>query len=187
MSAAALIDIPELSPLHLSQLSRDTWGMYDSSAMAQLAPLANDPCFQMKFYKAPADDDEILKPQGYIPYGLKITPRSLIFGFYLPCIPNPSNLIQSAPAAFTVQITDTAMRHRIFDDPVSSIFLANYKPTFQSPYRLRAGSAPNLLTAPYPVTGSGIFMVEIQENGAGTTTPTRIELVFGVLERCGGM
>ena len=43
------------------------------------------------------------------------------------------------------------------------------------------GSFPNLLTAPYPVVGSGLFTVEIQETSG---EQQRIQLVFGVLEVC---
>jgi len=49
-----------LSPLSLNQLTRDYWGQYDPAVIGQLAPLANDPCYQIKFYKAPADDQEVI-------------------------------------------------------------------------------------------------------------------------------
>ena len=110
----------ELSPLSLNQLTRDTWGQYDSSAIAQLAPLAGESCYQPKFYKAPADDQEVIAGLGYAAYGLKITPGSIIFGFYLPCVPVPGALATSAPPQFTVQVTDISLEHAWFDDPVSS-------------------------------------------------------------------
>ena len=81
-----------------------------------------------------------------------------------------------------MQITDQSLEHEWFDDPVSSLFLANYKPTNQSLTSLSLGSAANLLAAPYPVVGSGLFMVEIQST---SSNQQRIELVFGVLEVCG--
>jgi hypothetical protein len=175
---------PDISPLSLDALTRDTWGSFDASAIAQLAPLADDPCFQLKFYKAPADDQESMAANAFAAYGLRITPGSIIFGFYLPCVVNAGDLVASVPPAFLVQITDVSMDHKWFDDPVASLFLANLKPTFQASYdfgSLNAGSFPNLLSAPYPVTGSGLFMVEIQETSG---VAQRIELVFGVLEVC---
>ncbi len=170
-----------LSPLSLNQLTRDLWGQFDASAIAQLAPLADDPCYSIKFYKAPADNDEDMAANAYVPYGLKMSPGSMIFGFYLPCDPTPGNLTASVPPQFNVQITDTSFEHKWFDDPVASVFLANFKPTFQAAVEDQAGSFPNLLCAPYPVVGNGLFMVEIWETSGEAQ---RIELVFGVLEVC---
>jgi hypothetical protein len=144
--------------------------------------LAAESCYQPKFYKTPADADEVITANDYVAYGLKITPGSIIFGFYLPCDPNTGNLAHSVPPAFNVQITDVALEHKWFDDPVSSLFLANYKPEYQSARFSQTGSFPNLLCAPYPVVGSGLFMVEITETSG---EDQRIELVFGVLEVCG--
>ncbi len=113
---------------------------------------------------------------------MKITPGSIIYGWYLPCIPVPGDLSTSAPPPFTVQITDVSMEHDWFDDPVASLFLANYKPVYQSVVALQRGSFPNLLCAPYPVVGSGMFEVQIFNS---SDTEQRIQLVFGVLEVCG--
>ncbi len=179
----------QLSPLSLNPLTRDTWGMFDTIAIAQLAPLGIDECFQLKLYKAPADSMEVLAATGnrsFVTYGLRITPGSLVFGFYLPAAPNLENLSSSAPPAFTVQIRDVATKHRWFSEPVASLFLSNYKPTYQAVFSngsvLSAGSFPNLLCHPYPVVGQGLFTVEIQ-NTSGAEQ--RTELVFGVFEKCG--
>ncbi len=170
-----------LSPLSLNQLTRDLWSQFDASAIAQLAELASDPCYQPKFYKAPADGDELMAANTYVAYGLKITPGSIIYGFCLPCVPVPGTLITSVPPQFNVQITDVSMEHQWFDDPVASLFLANYKPVEQSIVVVQAGSFPNLLCSPYPVVGNGLFQVEIWNTAA---SQQRIELVFGVLEVC---
>lgn len=172
---------PLVSPLQLNQLSRDLWANFDPSMIAQLAPLANDECFAQRFYKAPADQDEVVAANGYVTYGLRITPGSIIYGFYLPCIPVPGNITTSVPPAFTVQITDVSLKHKWYDAPVSSLFLANYKPTYQAALPVQAGSFPNLLPAPYPVVGSGLLKVEIQST---SNSPQRIQLVFGVLGVC---
>ena len=173
---------PTLSPLSLNQLTRDLWGQFDASAIAQLAGYAGDPCYTIKFYKAPSDDDELMDGLAYVAYGMKITPGSLIFGFYLPTILDTTPQ-GSAPLPFTVQITDSSLKRKLFDDPVASLFLANYKPCYQSAFYGNAtGSFPNLMPVPYPVVGKGLFMVEIQNN---SPYQKRIELVFGVLEVCG--
>ena len=173
--------IGAISPLSLNPLTRDLWASFDATAIAQLADFLNDGCYQMKFYKAPSSQQELVPANGYCPYGLKITPGSIIFGFYLPMIPVPGALSTSAPGKFTVQITDMSLKHQWFDAPLSSLFLSNYKPTQQSNAFSGAGSFPNLLTSLYPVTGSGLFMVEIQEQSG---VQQRIELVFGVMEVC---
>jgi hypothetical protein len=185
-----------ISPLSLNQLTRDYWGQYDPAIIAQLAALANDPCYQIKFYKAPSDDQELVDAYGYASYGIRITPGSIIFGFYLPCIPNVTTPTASKPGAFTVQITDVSLEHKFWDQPVSSLMLANFKPTYQTAIAgasppagyLNMGSFPNLLVAPHPVVGSGQFDIEIQNtavDGNGVAVQQRIELVIGVLEVCG--
>ena len=178
------MSVGAISPLSLNPLTRDTWGSYDPVAIAQLAGLAEDQCYQIKFYKAPADNQEVIPAYGYVPYGMRVTPGSIIFGFYLTLLPSsdPNPTTFAPPAAFTVQITDQSLEHEWFDDPVSGLFLANYKPTGESVTAVQLGSFPNLLNAPYPVVGSGLFMVEIQSTSADAQ---RVELVFGVLEVCG--
>ena len=65
-----------------------------------------------------------------------------------------------------------------------SYFLSNVKPTqLQFLWTTNYfGSFPNLLDAPYPVVGNGLFLVEIWETGG---LAQRIELVFGCLEPIG--
>jgi hypothetical protein len=171
-----------ISPLSLNQLTRDYWGQYDPAIIAQLAALASDPCYQIKFYKAPADDTENMAAYAYVTHGLRITPGSIIFGFYLPCVVNLESISLSVPPQFTVQITDVSMERKWWDDPVSSLLLSNFKPTFQADVNTNMGSFPNLLCAPYPVVGSGQFDIEIQETSGSAQ---RIQLVLGVLEVCG--
>ena len=176
-----MIHVP-ISPLSLNQLTRDYWGQYDPAVIAQLAALASDPCYTIKFYKAPADDQESFASFGYVTYGMRVTPGSVIFGLYLPCAVNTGNPTASAPGSFTVQITDISLEHKFWDDPISSLMLANFKPTYQSDVTQNMGSFPTLLNTPHPVTGSGEFDIKIQETSG---SPQRIQLVMGVLEVCG--
>jgi hypothetical protein len=177
-----------VSPLSLNQLTRDYWGQYDPAIIAQLAQLASDPCYQIKFYKAPADDQELMAGYGYVTDGMRITPGSVIFGFYLPCVVNVAHPTLSVPGAYTVQITDVSLEHKFWDQAVSSLMLANFKPTYQSGIlsasdgAINMGSFCNLLSAPHPVVGSGQFDIEIQETSGDIQ---RVELVLGVLEVCG--
>ena len=170
-----------ISPLALNQLTRDYWSQYDPAIIAQLAALAEDPCYTIKFYKAPADDQEVLPAFGYVTYGMRISPGSIIFGFYLPMVVNTESPTLSAPPQYTVRITDVSLEHCFSDEPISSLMLSNFKPEFQSAVDTNMGSFPSLLCAPHPVTGSGQFDIEIQETSGESQ---RIQFVIGVLEVC---
>lgn len=167
-----------LSPLSLDCLTRDLYGAFDAAAIAQLAPLAENTCYQPKFYKAPATSDEVIAGNGYASYGLKITPGSIIYAIYLP----PVSLTSPLPPQFNVQVTDQSLKMAWYDQPVPSYFLGNCKPTYLSSSQDIMGSAPSFLVAPYPVVGNGLFLVEIWETSGDEQ---RIELVFGVLEPVG--
>lgn len=148
-----------ISPLQIDQLTRDTYGDFDAIAIAQLLPLAYDSCYKPRLYKAPDSAQELIPAGGYTSYGLTISPGSLIYGFY--------NDV-AAPAVF--QVTDTSLDLSLFSDPVPVGLIANDQKTVGYPY---------LLCAPYPVVGTGLFMVEIWNNSA---SDARIQIVIGVLE-----
>jgi hypothetical protein len=166
-----------ISPLSLDQLTRETWGSYDAAAIAQVAGLANDPCYQPKIYKAPDPGSEVLAANDYLAFGLKITPGSLILGFSLPA--NPATLM---PPNFNLQVTDSSLGRKFWDSAVPSFFIGNYKATVLDTLLPRIGSQWNLLNCPYPVVGDGLFLVEIWETSGAQQ---RIEVVFGVLEAVG--
>ena len=180
-----------LSPLELDPLTRPYYGQHDAYCIAQLAPLAKRlDCYTIKFYKAPASSDELIPAFGYVACGLHITPGALIFGFFLPALVSTSN-----PPAFNVQITDTNFKiegkpYTFWDQPVPSIFLGNYKPSYLTADPLQAGgliaSFPTLFDAVHPVVGDGVFLFEFWDTTGGTAGPAgsaqRLELVIGVLE-----
>lgn len=163
-----------ISPLSLDNLTRDMWGSYDPYSIAQLAPLAYEDCYQPKFYKAPDLEHRIFQPYSYLDYGLAITPGSLVFGIYLPADP-----ATSLPRPFNLQVTDNALSHKWWDQPIPSFFIGNYKPTFLDVSVYQMGSFPHLFNAPYPIVGEGLLSVEIWET-SGAAQP--IEVLFGVLE-----
>jgi len=176
-----------ISPLSLDALTRDTWGSFDAAAIRQLAPLADDLCYRPRLYKSPDSPSEVMAVNGYVSHGLKITPGSLIYGFYLPAQVESETFLSGGgtvvtavtPPQFNVQITDASLGHKLFDEPVPSLFLANFKPAYYNAVFVLASSFPNLLCSPYPVVGSGLFMVEFW-NTAGAQQ--RVELVIGSLE-----
>ena len=134
-----------ISPLSLDQLTRDTWGQYDAAAIAQIADLAGDPCYAPKFYRAPDVGSEVFQPYGYLAYGLKITPGSLIVGVYLPA--NPATL---QPPAFNFQVTDAALDRKWSDAAIPSFFVGNYKATVFDTLLPRMGSFPDLFDSAVP-------------------------------------
>lgn len=172
-----------ISPLSLDGLIRDTWGAFDPAALAQIAPLAENDCYQPKIYRAPALSNEVIPANGYASYGMKVTPGAIIYGFYLS---SPSQAQFPLPAPFNVQITDQSLKHKWWDEPIPSYFLANAKPTQLQLLvtTVYFGTFPSLLDAPYPVVGTGLFLVELWNTSVDTAQ--RIELVFGALEpmRC---
>jgi hypothetical protein len=174
-----------LSPLELDPLTRAYYGQMDAYTIAQLAPLAKRlDCYTIKFFKAPASTDELIGPYQYVACGLHLPPGGLIFGFFLPALVSTSN-----PPAYNVQITDVALNHTFWDQPVPSIFLGNYKPAYLTDDALQAAglvaSFPALFDAPHPITGDGLFLFEFWDTTGGTSGPQgsaqRIELVIGCL------
>lgn len=171
-----------ISPLQLDPLSRDYFGHSDAYAVGQLAPLAlRWDCYQIKFYKVPAQQDELIGAYQYVSYGYNITPGSIIFGFYLPALIATSN-----PPQFNLQITDVTLNHKFWAEPIPSIFVANYKPESLGQQSAQVTSFPALLSAPHPVVGDGLFNFEFWDTLGGTSGPggssQRLELVIGVLE-----
>jgi len=164
----------KLSPLSFAQFVRDVWGRYDPLIIAQLNELAQDNCYQQKFYKAPAGGQEVFAPKANVRYGLKIKPGSIVYGFHLPC--NPETYV---PKSFSVQITDQALQHQFWSEAIPSIYIANSLCTSQAFSAPEVGSFPSLLPAPYPVVGDGLFLVEMWETSGSTQ---RLELIIAALE-----
>lgn len=153
-----------INPLSLYPFWRDTWGYYDPVAVAQLAPLAYDDCYQPKYYKAPDDADEVMASGAYLKFGLEITPGSIIWGIFH----RPATGGFDVPG-FVFKVTDMSLGIEIWDTPHPDIFVSNNGPGF----------FPWLLNAPYPVVGSGLFNVEFWNNSGGAL---RVNLIFGVCE-----
>jgi hypothetical protein len=178
-----------ISPLSLNQLTRDYWGHYDAAVIAQLAPLSLEACYQPKFYKAPATAQEIVAANGYVTYGLKLTPGDLLVGYQLPSLVSTSQAPQ-----YNLQITDENIHRadgrprKFWDSPIPSFFLSNYKPAYLSsltfPAAGQIGTFPNLINAPYPAVGDGLFLIEFWETSG---VQQRIELVLVTLEVVGPM
>jgi hypothetical protein len=167
-----------ISALSLDCLTRDLYGAFDPAAIAQLAPLAENTCYQPKFYKGLATSDEVVAANGYASYGMKVTPGSIIYAIGLP----PVSLTSPLPQQFNIQVTDQSLKMPWYDQPIPSYFVGNCKPTYLSSSQDIMGSAPNFLVAPYPVVGNGLFLVEVWEISG---SQQRIQPIFFALEPVG--
>lgn len=163
-----------INSLQLWPYYRDTWGSWDSHVNPALASLDHNSCYWPKFYNAPDIGQQLMAPGAYLEYTLTITPGDVIVGFLqnvnlLPTFNGNVNVPQ-----FAVQITDVSSGHKMFDTPISNIFLSNPDSTY-----------PNLLPTPHPVSGSGLFRVQFWANKQNVGTQ-RIFLIFECAEvvRC---
>lgn len=160
-----------ITPFSLHPTFRDYWGNFNAYAVDQLAPAIYEPCYRPKFYKAPDDNRELIPAYSDLEASLEITPGSMIIGFYhnlTTGVGGTSGL--GAGVGYLVQVKDESLCHYLQRQPVPDYFLGNYDAGF-----------PNLLCAPYPVTGNGRFSIHFWNP---TSATLRCELVFGVLEVC---
>jgi hypothetical protein len=162
------------SPFVLAQFIRDLWGRYDPVAIAQLAGLAEDKCYQPKFYKAPAISQELMAAKSYVPYGLKITPGAILYGWYLP-VPADTD----TPYQFSLQVTDQSLQHQFWSEAIPATFISNFLGTSQHNILALKGTFPSLLRHPYAITGDGLFQVELWETSG---SQQRVEVVIGAFE-----
>lgn len=148
-----------ITPLQIDQLTRDTYSEFDAVVIAQLAPMAYLGCYKPRLYKSPDSTSEVIAAGRKAQYGLSITPGDLIYGIY-----------DQDTTGYMVQITDLSLDFALFSEPVPVELLNNV---------VKTAGYPNLWDAPYPVVGSGTFLVELWNN---TAAPLRVQLVLGCLE-----
>jgi len=135
-----------LNSLQLIPTYRDTWGYYDAMVNPIFAPLDHNPCYKPKLYEVPDVSVQLMSPldlpgaPAYQQYTLRVVPGTLLVGWL-----NDDNR-----PLFTVQISDISTGHKIWDSPISNLFLTNNLDEY-----------PSLLCSPYPVVGAGLFNVEL--------------------------
>jgi len=179
-----------VNTLKLDPFTRAMWGEYDAVVISQLEALAYDPCYRPKLYVTPdANSNNLLSAtpgvpaNGYVEYGLQITPGSIIVGNFLYGNPwswltqGEGPVVSYNPYNFLWRMTDVSFGgYRIWDDPLPAWFFANAK-----------GDFPNLWDSPYPVTGDGLFNCEFWNqavNSSGAFIPQIIQVILCVLEPC---
>ncbi len=148
--------IPALSPFHLNQYTRELWSEYDAYVLAILEPALKSDCYTPKIYKAPDITQEVIAVNGYVEYGLKMTPGALWIGYVFPASFELTEIV--------FQVTDTGLDHRRYSDPVPWYIASNGKldmPTLQEPY---------------PIVNPGLLIVEFW-NVSGEQLRTQLQFL----------
>lgn len=142
----------------------DTWGSWNSRALAALDWLERVSCLKCRYALAPSLEFQAIPAAGYLSYNLRLVPGSVVWGFALP--DNGADL-----DTVSLQITDLSLGHQFFQEPLMLSSL--------TPLGRRQGwfEAFNLLPVPHPVTGDGLIRVEFW-GPVGET----VFLIFGVAE-----
>ena len=155
-----------LNSLQLHPYYRDTWGSYNAMINSLFAPLDHNPCYRPKYYEVPdvtlqnMNQNNAAGTPAYQQYTLRITPGSLILGFH-----NDDD-----SPLFTFQMTDISTGHKFQDQPISNYFVSNNDNQY-----------PSLMTGPYPVVGSGLFMVEMWVNAGFNVNEYPIRCAFTLM------
>lgn len=153
--------IEVLNP-QLDSFYADFWGEYYPFVLENWRWVLENDCYVPRWFQAPTNKLQTMAVGDYNAFALQLLPGSLILAIL------HSNQ-ENVSGEFTVQITDTALGHQWFGQPVpDSLF---YKVPNES------GRNGYPLPKPYPVIAPGNFLVERWCNTAGIC-----ELVFMVAE-----
>jgi hypothetical protein len=155
-STSLIEHVPALSPFHLNQYTREVWSEYDAYVLAILEPALRANCYTPKIYKAPDITQEVITPDGYVQYGLKITPGALWIGYIFPS--------DFEATEIEIQITDMGLDHRRYSDPVPWYIASNGKMDM-----------PNL-QEPHPIVAPGLLIVEFW-NVTDSNFRTQLQLI----------
>ncbi len=142
-----------ITPLTQTGEYLDFWGAVYGRLAQRMRSLGLRPdCYRYRVYAAPELQNRLVPVGGYQRATMAVTPGSFILGL-LSGWNGPPNLAQQ----FVFQVTDVALNHKWFSDPVPAKFFN--KPKLPGSGRL--SQLPWLFEAEYPVpAGSGLFLVE---------------------------
>ncbi len=154
-----MIDI--LNP-QLDSTYADYWGEYLPFALENWPWIAKAGCYHPRWYQAPTNALQSMGVGAYSSFALQIPSGCLILEIM-------HRNQEGATGAFTCQITDTALGHQWFGQPVPDT-LFNKRPNVE-------GRNGYVLPKPYPVIAPGNFLVE-----RWCTTAGICELLFAVAQ-----
>ena len=147
-----------VSSLALDASWVDYWGDWSSFVEPLFAPLEQSRCHAARLAVVPSAENQYVPSGGKIQFNFYLPAGSIIWGFWI--VPG-----------FSVQLTDLALGHSIFQEPVSTSFLQTVGAQF--------GRFPSftLLPCPHPVVGDGLFQLE-----AWGTVGAQFYVILGVAE-----
>jgi hypothetical protein len=139
-----------ITPLTQTGEMRDWWGSSYARIASRLLSLGLQPtCYRMRIYSTPPQEDRVIPQNGYLRSTMAVTPGSFILGIMRATDNN----------RFFFQVTDVALGHKWFSDPVPSGFFE--KPFVSNAFPAHLSQLPWLFEAPYPVpAGGGLFLWE---------------------------
>ena len=144
-----------VTPLQIDSYTRDLWGEYDPLSIAEISPLAYDPCLKPRIIPCLDPQSQYVAALDHAQAVIRIAPESYILGFL--CGSAYTSLL------YLFQMKDLELNRTIFSEPVSQAMLVNTKGV----------NYPNLLNEPYPVVGQGRFLFEVwnQQNSTALICP----------------
>ena len=150
-----------VSPLQIDSYTRDLWGEFDPLAIAEISPLAYDPCLRPKIIVCLDPTSQQVPALGYAQTVIRIRPESYILGFLC-------GSSYGGTPLYTFQAKDLELNRTLFAQPISQSLLVN---TLGVNY-------PNLLNEPYPVVGKGRWLFEVwnQQDTAALICPLLLTL-----------
>jgi hypothetical protein len=164
-----------ITPLTQTGEFLDLWGSPYARIASRLISLGLQPdCYRMRVYSAPSQEDRLIPAGGYARATVAITPGAFILG-----------ILRAADGQdFFFQVTDVALGHKWFSEPVPNGFFE--KPYVQDAPLNHLSQLPWLLEAPYPVPeGGGLFLCEFWNDSSSVRTAQFVQLYLLVAEpRC---
>ena len=136
------------TPFELLPSWSDSWGLWNSRALAAQAWLENERCLKARLALAPNAAAQTIPLSGQIDYNVRLVPGSVVFGFVLP-------LSAAGSEDIRIQVTDVALNHQWFQEPLSLASLG------VTGVRECWFERSILLPCPHPVVGDGLFRVEL--------------------------
>lgn len=193
-----------INSLNLPGELAETWGAVYARLVARMGALAYNPGFKPRLYAVPQWTDRVLgqdqahnqggpyntQLNGYVKVSMVVTPGSFIWGLlYAPFFVAGA---VKADYNFVVQITDVSLRHKWFSEPVPADFFRK-APGVAVLSAAQCSKVPWLLEAPYPVTGTGLFVVEFWNTSIPAPTSLAandcqrwVQMAFATAEPNGG-
>ena len=145
-----------INPLQLPGEYAATWGDAYARLAERLGPLAVVSSLRPRLFPLPQWNERVIQHGGYVKASVVLVPGSFIWGI----LAAPFFLLSAVvDQHFDVQITDVSLRHKLFSEPVPADFFLRM-PGVAVNSAAQCSKLPWLFESPYPVTGSGLFVVE---------------------------